>query len=68
MSSRRLVLAGENAQQSLGQAAARRPRVRSYSLQNRMPQIVSADCRKQQHYYCNSLNCACPCGHGGKAR
>ena len=53
---------------TLGQAAHSRAKVRDYSLQNRRPQRVSAECRRAQHYSCYSLNCTCECGHGGAGK
>ena len=50
---------------SLGQAAASRTHVRDYSLQNRIPKHVSAECRRGRHSSCYSLNCTCACAHGG---
>jgi hypothetical protein len=53
---------------TLGQAASSRSKLRDQSLQNRKPQRVSAECRQGKHYSCYSLNCICPCNHGGGGR
>jgi hypothetical protein len=50
--------------QTIAEAGLRCARPRSYSLQNRQPQIVSAACKRGDHAACYSLNCVCDrCGH-----
>jgi hypothetical protein len=53
---------------TLGEASHGPTRVRDFSLQNRIAPHVSAPCQRKQCYSCTSLNCTCPCGHGGGGR
>lgn len=53
---------------TLAEVIAGPARQRTHTLHQRKPARITAACRRKEHYRCYSINCVCPCGHGGPGR